>query len=730
MSVVKFLLNSAPALARQGISRVLPTGEERVIRGLRAYGDRFFDPANAQGLTIDPRTGKDVIPGQVVGNMMSRIPNPPNNANVVRNVDDLVNYVQSNPAVMRELQTGGYAGGWFDPAAGGLVFDPSRRYLTRGGAVRAGTVSGQKAGFDLSNFEEFPVNNQALRQAVGGAGTTIPAGREVDVARRMGIGQAAGSIVGALTGGASAAGAVTEDGNLSATDVLGVLGAGAVGALGGRSAGRSIGASAGGAGLRGVIAPAQLRKMRDLGVREGTEGGINQAGLVAKNRALAIGVPPEKLANIKDGEREVTAFRKAYNAALEHFGGSFGAKTTADLPVMRQAFMEAPKVSAPAPAQIPLDARLRAVFTKKKTPKNLPEDFDNVNNVQSVSEVSPEFAGIVRPVRHAKNMQELAKLARKGEVNKLSQAVEDIQSNFLAFVTADDLAQAAARGGNPVFYTLHSLATRARAAALGMPVARLVGVQGPASAMSSPVREVSKTMAAFKLRELEDLIASGRLKVASYDDALQKKEQALGYLVDTGKTIKDLNRGLDVIEDDIIKFMKDPTSVPGIQEKVWTYLGTTASPFQRVVSTMDSWMMRAGFGNNTLSTADNRTQYQLMHEALNDLARRMNIAPATLQEIIWKNIRVMAGETGDAFTELFPRKYLYPNVSLTAKSLQPGMPSLTDVAKTERFRSANKNFVSKLIRAIKEDPTVANYIEIVGEDVQFTDEFFKAIDLF
>lgn len=160
MSIVSALLKSAPSLARQGIARVLPTGEERVIRGLRAYGERFFDPANAQGLTVDPRTGRNVVPGQAMGNMMSRIPNPPGNTNVVRNVDDLVNYVQSNPAVMREMRTGGYAGGWFDQAAGGLVFDPSRRYLTRGGAMRAGMKSDQKAGFDLARTEEFPVTPQ------------------------------------------------------------------------------------------------------------------------------------------------------------------------------------------------------------------------------------------------------------------------------------------------------------------------------------------------------------------------------------------------------------------------------------------------------------------------------------------------------------------------------------------------------------------------------------------
>ena len=714
MSIINLLLKSGSSLAKQGIARVLPTGEERVIRGLRAYGERFFDPANAQGLTVDPRTGQNIVPTEAIGNMMSRIPNPPNNANVVSNVDDLVKYVQSNPAVMRELRTGGYAGGWFDPAAGGLVFDPSRRYLTRGGAMRAGRESGQKAGFDLSTAQEFPVRQVVPR--------TLP---------EPIIGQASGSILGALGGGTSSAAALGQDGELSGTDLLGVLGGAAAGAL----AGRAYGGRAASDRARGMIAPAQLRKMRELGVQESAEGGIQQAGLVAKNRARSIGVPEEMLSDIKDGEREVTAFRKAYDAAYKHLGGAFGARTKKELPALQEAVRTAPKAAAPPAAGVPLANRLVSTFTKAKRPKNATDTYDSIADVEITSQVSEPFQGLLTPVRHAANHKDLAKLARSGQVNRLAEAVEDIQNNFASLVTVDDIAAIQARNGSPVFYILHNLATRARAAALGMPVTRLLGAQGAASAMAGPITEVQRALAATKLKQLDKLKDLGSLRYASSDfsEAGKQARKAgvqAGDLIGTGKQVRAPLKAMETIEDDVIKFMKDPTSVPGIREKVWTYLGTIGSPYQKVVSTMDSWMMRAGFGNDKLSTASNTLEYQLMHEALNDLAARYGVPPAALQEVIWKNIRVLRGETGDAFTELFPKRFMYPNVSTSAKSMQPNMPSVIDVAKSPESRKANKQFVSKLIRTIKEDPSIANYIEIVGEDIEFTDEFFKAINLF
>lgn len=544
------------------------------------------------------------------------------------------------------------------------------------------------------------------------------------------IGQASGTVLGGLGGGTGSAAMLGEDGELSGTDLLGVLGATAAGA----AAGRGYGGRSASWRQRGVIAKPQLRQMRELGVRESAEGGIEQAGLVAKNRARAIGVPEEMLSNIKDGEREVTAFRKAYEAAYKHLGAAFGAATRKELPALQDAIKTAPKATVPAPTGTPLAADLTTKFAKP-VPKNAPDTFDSIADVEKVSTVSKPFEGVLSPVRHATNPTELAGLARSGQVNRLTQAVEDIQNNFAKLVTVEDIADIKARNGSPVFYILHNLATRARSGAMGMPVTRLLGVQGPASAMADPVTEVQRAMAALKLGQLDKLQKSGKLKYASTDfseanKATRSAGLKAGELVNTGAQVRGPLRSLETIEDDIIKFMKDPTSVPGIQEKVWTYLGTVNSPFQKIVSTMDSWMMRAGFGNDKLSTAKNTLEYQLMHEALNDLAARYGVPPAALQEVIWKNIRVLRGETGGAFTELFPKRMMYPNVPAEAKTMQAGMPSLMDVAKSPATRKANKQFVSKLIKSIKEDPSIANYIEIVGEDIEFTDEFFKAINLF
>lgn len=642
MSIINLLLKSGSSLAKQGIARVLPTGEDRVLRGLRAYGERAIGSSSA------PERG--MIPG---------------------------------------------------------VF----------------------------NTGTSPVDNRVLRESIGGMGTTVPFGAERSVARGLGIGQAAGSATGAVAGGGATAQQLGQDGEISGQDVLGILGGAALGGLAGRSVGGGLGAASQGAGLRGVIAKPQLRQMRELGVKESAEGGIEQAGMVAKNRARAIGVPENMLSNIKDGEREVTAFRKAYEAAYKHIGGAFGAPTKKELPALQQYVRTAPKPVPAPPTGIPLTQKLSTTFSSN-APKVVTKDFDNVNKVTKVSQVSSGVDDVLSPVRHAANPQDLARLARDGEVNKLAQAVEDIQNNFLRLVTEQDIADIAARNGTPVFYVLHNLATRARAAALDMPLTKLLGAQGPASSQATPILEVQRAMAALKLPTIDRLEKSGAVTFASRDistpaaKAIKNAQIEQGALVNTGDMIRSPLQTVEEIQDDIIRFFKDPLSVTNIREKIWTYLGTIGSPMQKVVSTMDSWMMRAGFGNMETKTAANSLEYRLMHEALNDLASRLGVPPAALQEAIWKNVRVLRGETGKAFSELFTDKIMYPNLGTTAKVKPASLPSIVDVMKTPEMRKSNKVFVSKLIKAMKDDPSIADYVQIVGEDVEFTDEFFKTINLF
>lgn len=760
-NIISLLAKSAPALARQGLSRILPTGEERVIRGLRAYGDRFFDPANAQGLTVDPRTGRNIEVGKEIGNMMSRIPNPPNNANVVRNVDDLVNYVQSNPAVMREMRTGGYAGGWYDQAAGGLVFDPSRRYLTRGGAMRAGMDSNQKAGFDLARVEEFPVTPPATRQIAAPV-----------------IGQAGGAALGALGGGAGSAAMLSQDGELSGTDLLGVLGGAAAGAL----AGKGNAARSGAWLQRGVMDRRSLEKVRKLGVAEMPDRGIGQSAAVARDRARALGVPEEKLAKIKDTDSEKTAFTKAYEYALEKYGSMFN-KVTGPKLKQAKADMLAKAGSVVVPYSSRLDDSLRLKFGGKvSTDKN----FDNVVDDVISLEVSPVFEGMgLRPVRHIKTVKaaddsvrkvptdQLAKLAKNGEVNKLSEASEDIIHNLSRFVTEEDLADIAARNGAPVFYIIHNLGTRARAAAAKTPLLRMLAAQGPASARNAPVPEVTLGQGALISRQTDDLVKSGLLSEApKYPDwrnyveepldglkvgsekykAIEKaaknnpeykrlvKERSTaiseGALVNTGQMAKNPLKSLEVVQNDIVSFFRNPLSVPNIAEKVWTYFGTVGNPFQKLVSTMDSWMMRAAFGQPKLGTATPGSasnislEYQLVHEAMNELAKRLKVPPAALQEVIWKNVRIVSEQAGESFKGLGSREWNYPFLSATAKEVPEGMPSFIEMSKSKEFVQSNKNFINNIINAIQENPETAKYVRIVGDDLEFTDEFFKAIQLF
>jgi hypothetical protein len=143
---------------------------------------------------------------------------------------------------------------------------------------------------------------------------------------------------------------------------------------------------------------------------------------------------------------------------------------------------------------------------------------------------------------------------------------------------------------------------------------------------------------------------------------------------------------------------------------------------------MDSWMIRAAFGNGKLSTAGNPLQYKLVHEAFKDLARQLNVSPPALQEMVWKNIRIAARKANeDSFLALSDPRYTMPNVSSTARTRQIGTPVTTELA--EALKESNDRFSAKIVKAIEENPELAELVEIVGQDVQFTDKFFDLLRL-
>ena len=735
-------LGKAAYKGEQTLARLIPAAKSRVLQTLEQQGAQLFNPENAMGATLNPRTGKLLEAGKDTGNMMATIPNPVDNSHVVRNLDELLSYAKK-PEVMKDLQSGAYLGTWRDPDLGGLVVDPSRRYLSRTSAMIEGAKTNQKAGFDLGAINEFPLNTaqatSALRKtantglALGGLGTAALAADYLPDQELSGAGKA--GLAAGLTGAGILAGAALKAKGLP-SNVLPEAG---------YALGRILGPK------KAVLMPKQINDLKAAGVQVGKEGEL--PGVVAKNRARAVGVPEESLANIADDADELTAFEQGYKATFDHVGKMFNAVDNAD--EAAAATIAAAKNTQAVGIAPELRSAVENAFVTVK-PRSKPFVAEAPYAIDSrLVETG------VMPVRHISDPNSISKLVNAGEGAKIADVIDDTMLNMSKFLPEADIAAARARGGTPIFYTLHSLSTRARAAIQNMPLFRLVGAQGPASAAAGPITENILGQSAANWAGTEALIKSGALKpVRDFVKTDGLKGEALAAAkasnkartaeVEAGGLINPASAptskagrpavALGKIEDDIVKFMKNPASVPGILEKVWTYMGSTVTPNQNIAAVMDSWMMRAAFGNpvkivkgkeKLLGTVTDPMAYRVVHKSLTELAKHYGISPAAIQEIIWKNIRIATKSANeDAFLpDLRAREFMYPNLSATAKQIPAGAKSVAELAKTPEMQKANTAFMDKVLAAIKTNPEIAKYVEIVGQDIQFTDEFFKDLNL-
>jgi hypothetical protein len=741
--MVSFIPRAAQPLAsflaaqtRQRVSSIFPSSKESILENLGSAAPRMAELGGSKGsgFTYDPRTNRFLNPGEDIGAMMASQKNLADQlggAGTASSAEEILS-VLSQTRNLERLRRGEYVGGW-NPEGTGIGLDTSRRFSTQLGALMSGRPTNQLAGFNLRSSEEFPVSgNLAFLQALGGVSPTragqigfIPRGGMDRALRGANIGALTGAASGSVVGGAGAAAAALEDDEISANDIAAILGGGALGAVGGRALGTRIGAGASGVSQRGVLDPGVLSSLRKAGVPESAMGGIGMAGMVAKARAASIGVPEKELLDIADYADEATAFSKAYEAARVSAAKPFNKMSTAEVAAARESLKNSPGVTVDDDAVLPVS--IRRAYSKSKTTKSS----------YAPGEISEDLADMgVRPVRHAGKPSELANLSKNGEVEKLIDAMSDIQHNFLQFITPEDLAGIASRGGVPIFYVLHNLFTRARAAIMGAPVLRLNIEQGVGSARSGPITESVFTSAAEFGKQLERIAKkSGRVappfvKGDTASNAARAAAIRSGSMINLpsmAKKTRDIMKAAEDVEDDIIAFAKNPLSVKGIKEKVWTYLGTMSSPLQKISSTIDSWMVRAAFGNTKLSTAATSRQYELIHSALNDLARRLGVPPAALQEIIWKNVRIGKGKAlEDSFLPLLSRRYEYPTLSASFKG-DPGIPSVTTLATRKEYKDRNARFAAKLLQAIEEDPSIIRFFEIAGDDIQFTDEFLRAV---
>ena len=159
------------------IARLMPT-DENVIRqnimenlpeiGARsAMGGQTFDPRTKQFVesfysgrpTPELDAGYMMAPKPELPNARQYSPDMPISADDFEEATNLITQEQvlnllNDPQMMEDLRRGGMLGSW--PDTGFLVVDPSRQYLTKSGAIRAGRRSGQLAGFDPRSGD-FPV---------------------------------------------------------------------------------------------------------------------------------------------------------------------------------------------------------------------------------------------------------------------------------------------------------------------------------------------------------------------------------------------------------------------------------------------------------------------------------------------------------------------------------------------------------------------------------------------
>jgi hypothetical protein len=466
-------------------------------------------------------------------------------------------------------------------------------------------------------------------------------------------------------------------------------------------AGTALGAAGGSAAAR-FARTASIRARRgvlDLGTRQRLEAAgvpvvAREAGVAVKEFLKSSGVDDAAIQAIPDNANEGDAWRSAYKILLEKNEKAFGG--------LSKEVKEARKVELAGRIVDDFDPASDEVGQIVSRGSGVP--FKTAEN--KMLDLSPELKAVgVRKVRHVgsgssgKGMDPLESLDRLPEPQRREAAV-DILHNLERFVDDGSVAAAKARGGNSIFYTTMMAQRRAMAANLNEPVLLNAIRAGIASHKSSPMKETAKVAASVASR------ATGK---------------------SAGKMIDDINVAVDRVVDDMVGFLTNPRSLYGGQDKVLNYLATQIGAMQRVTSVIDSWMVRAAMGNKTLATTGNPGGYGIVDQAVSTLAAKYGVSPATMQEIIWNNVRIAAGESGSkAFAGLGSRAVKFPDIPMT-EVVPSGSKSLDDYAKNPKNVELVGKFKTRLVEAVEQNPELAKYFELSGEDINFTDDFFRVL---
>ena len=721
MSILRGLLGLGAGYGRQAISRILPASEERILGNLRAGAPEMLRRAAQKdtGFTFDPRRNAFLEPGKQQGSMMGSMRNLPGEtsaAGTVSTVDELL-AAASKPEVMSRLRRGQYVGGW-NPAGEGVGLDPSRRFLTRYGAIRSGQKTDQIGGFDLLSQRGYGVNPRervralmtlGLGTGVGGA-VTLPAaasftnldedflaGLRGDTEGKQGLAVSLGAgargiaqsplLLGSVAIPA-AAGAFRAARNPFVREFAGEIGQQLKKDLDPRTP------------KKAYMRPDILSALEEAGVpRTAATAQEASASLLRRSGFTEKEIDDLGLENLTPDEARGVAYRTMAGRAEKYYA---------------EAGTRRGEILAGLKARVttldPNDIAAANTIAQKAASKPLSKGKTALTEVPLSAPTLTAYG--VRPVRHVATSLSAAggkpdptlSLARLTPA-QAAESMEDIIYNLERFIDPESLEAARNIGAGGWFYpTMY--AQRMYMSALMKEPGLLNAIKaGIASHKSSPLKETQKIGQAAQVRA--------------------------GTMVG-GKMINDINAAVDQVVADMVSVLRDPRTLKGAQDKVLNYFGTQFGPFQNRSSVVDSWMIRAAFGNpkqlvkvknkktgefetkkKALDTTGSPLGYGMIDDAVAHLAQKYGIDVPVAQEIIWRNVR-MAAERGTSSRTF---------ANLDDDSFAAALRAAEDPTNVQ----ISDLFQTSLLRAVQQEPDLAKYFTIEGDDLMFTDEFFKVL---
>jgi hypothetical protein len=567
-------------------------------------------------------------------------------------------------------------------------------------------------------MEEFPVSKGALAQQLGTVAQQLGT-----VAPMAAIGGIAGATAGEEAGV-----------NPLVAGLAGTVLGGAAGSAAARFA-RLAPMSA----RRGVLDLGTAERLKNLGVKD---VGFSESPKIAKRLLLGIGVDARKIAQIADDATPEQAYKQAYKLAIDN---SDAFKSMSKTEISQKA------------AELKL--RFRQNGTQRYIPNDGVLDAQLSNPVQTESAavvkngakrattkntdstVSPALSEVgMRPVPRAADSEQYADLYRAGDVQALQDAAEVQRNNIYSLVDPRDLPALRERK-YPIFYSIYQLLANAKAAGANMPLLRYMGASGAASAQASPLAQEARGGAALVSKQMKKLAESKEVpSVPAYgtvSDSERRMAAASGAIMNTAEQQPSFVGGpfqaVAAIINDPATFLRNPTSVSGIKQKVAEYLYNIMNASSSQAAVMDSWMMRSLYGNIELGTAGSGLGYKLAKDVFSDAARQLGVRPSVLQEYVWQRMRILGGDAAtlgeDAFEPLTSQVHRFPGVSRTAplKSISEKLPDFETLAKQADSLEDNDALMDALIDAIEQEPELAAMLQLRGGDVVPTESFLRRI---